>query len=156
MRKRGVFITLEGTDGVGKTTQTHLLCRWLKDRGHDVVQTREPGGGAAAHVAERIREILLDPVARMAGMTELFLYEAARAEHVEKVIRPALEAGKTVVCDRYIDSTTAYQGQARSLPMKAINTLNAIATQGIKPDLTILLNLPARVGLQKALARAGN
>ena len=90
MAKKGLFITLEGTDGAGKTTQAHLLADWLRREGYDVVETREPGGGAAARVAEQIRELLLDPLSQMAPLTELMLYEAARAEHVDKVIRPAL------------------------------------------------------------------
>jgi dTMP kinase len=155
MQKKGLFITLEGTDGVGKTTQSHLLADWLKNQGYGVVETREPGGGAAARIGEQIRSLLLDPLSQMAPMTELLLYEAARAEHVEKVIRPALADGKVVICDRYTDSTLAYQGEARGLSHKAIDQLNRIATGGLAPDLTVLLDLPADEGLSKALKRGG-
>lgn len=155
MRKRGLFITLEGTDGVGKSTQGHLLADWLRKEGYEVVETREPGGGAAAHVGERIRALLLDPLAQMASLTELLLYEAARAEHVDKVVRPALEERKVVVCDRYTDSTVAYQGAARGLPVRTIEQLNRIATSGLQPDLTLLLDLPPAEGLSKALKRSG-
>jgi dTMP kinase len=155
MKKGGIFITLEGTDGVGKTTQGHLLADWLRKDGRDVVETREPGGGAAARVGEQIRAILLDPLGQMAPLTELMLYEAARAEHVEKVIRPALAAGKVVICDRYTDSTLAYQGAARGLPHTIINQLNRIATGGLRPALTLLLDLAPKHALKKAVARTG-
>ena len=155
MRKKGLFITLEGTDGVGKSTQGHLLADWLRKRGYEVVETREPGGGASAHVGERIRALLLDPLAQMSSLTELLLYEAARAEHVDKVIRPALEERKIVVCDRYTDSTVAYQGAARGLSTRTIEQLNRIATNALQPDLTLLLDLPSGEGLSKALKRSG-
>lgn len=156
MDKRGLFITLEGTDGVGKSTQALLLADHLKKRGLDFILTREPGGGAAAPVSEKIRAILLDPLLDMTALTELILYEAARAEHVQRVVRPALDAGKVVICDRYTDSTHAYQGGARGLPVKVIDALNRIATDGLKPDLTLLLDLPPAKGLKKALARTGS
>lgn len=155
MPKKGLFITLEGTDGVGKSTQSHLLADWLRKEGHEVIETREPGGGAAARVAEQIRGILLDPLGQMEPLTELMLYEAARAEHVAKVIRPALSAGKVVICDRYTDSTIAYQGEARGLSRTTIDQLNRIATGGLKPDLTILLDLSTAEGLKKAVGRTG-
>lgn len=155
MARRGTFITLEGTDGAGKSTQALLLADYLKRQGMEFVLTREPGGGAAAPVSERIRAILLDPLLEMGPLTELILYEAARAEHVDKVIRPALAANKVVVCDRYTDSTLAYQGGARGLPRPVIEQLNRIATGGLKPDLTILLDLPSDEGLRKALLRSG-
>lgn len=155
MARRGTFITLEGTDGAGKSTQALLLADYLKRQGMEFVLTREPGGGAAAPVSEKIRAILLDPLLEMGPLTELILYEAARAEHVDKVIRPALAANKVVVCDRYTDSTLAYQGGARGLPRPVIEQLNRIATGGLKPDLTILLDLPSDEGLRKALLRSG-
>jgi len=155
MAKKGIFITLEGTDGVGKTTQRHLLADWLKKQGHEVIETREPGGGAASRVAEQIRALLLDPLAQMSALTELMLYEAARSEHVEKVIRPALAMGKVVICDRYTDSTVAYQGGARGLPRPIIDQLNSIATGGLKPRLTILLDLAPEAALEKAIGRSG-
>jgi len=144
---RGHFITLEGIEGSGKTTQAERLRDLLARRGLDVVVTREPGGSP---IAEKIREILLDPRNRkMVALTELFLYEASRTQHVAEVIRPALEAGKTVICDRFFDASTAYQGNARGLDMETVERLNLLATGGIVPDLTIVLDLPAEVGLRR-------
>jgi dTMP kinase len=144
---RGYFITLEGIEGSGKTTQAERLRDLLARRGLDVVVTREPGGSP---IAEKIREILLDPRNRkMVALTELFLYEASRTQHVAEVIRPALEAGKTVICDRFFDASTAYQGNARGLDMETVERLNLLATGGIVPDLTIVLDLPAEVGLRR-------
>jgi dTMP kinase len=147
---RGLFITFEGTDGTGKSTHARLLSSWLTKNKKRVVLTREPGGG---RLAEKIRGVLLDPALRMDGLTELFLYEAARCDHVEQVIRPALKKGKWVVCDRYTDATYAYQGAARGLPFKHIEKLNAIATGGISPRLTIWLDLPTKSGFARAGAR---
>ena len=151
MKKRGFLITFEGTDGVGKSTQAALLADWLREKGLVVQQTREPGGG---ETAERIRQILLNPDLKISGLTELFLYEAARVEHLDRVIRPALAAGRAVLCDRFTDSTLAYQGFARNLMKEAV-LLNRVATGGLKPDLTVLLDLPAADGLRKAVGRAG-
>ena len=151
MKKSGAFITFEGTDGVGKSTQARLLAEWLRGQGADVVETREPGGGA---VAERIRGILLDPAASMSGLTELFLYEAARVEHLESVVRPAIAAEKFVICDRFTDSTLAYQGYARGL-LKESEQLNQVAAQGLRPDLTLLLDHPPEKSLARAQKRAG-
>ncbi len=150
MSKKSFFITLEGTDGVGKTTQARLLKEWLETQGYDVLLTREPGGG---NVAEKIRGILLDPDVHLENLTELFLYEAARVEHLNKIVLPALKLGRIVLCDRFADATVAYQGYARGL-MKDVHLLNKIATQGHKPDLTLLLNLPPSIGIQKAFARS--
>jgi dTMP kinase len=134
MPKRGFFITFEGTDGTGKSTQARLLSAWLKKKGKRVVLTREPGGG---RLAEKIRKIVLDPALRMDGMTELFLYEAARCDHVAQVVRPALNKGAWVLCDRFTDATFAYQGAARGLPFKNIDTLNYLATGGQRqPDFS--------------------
>jgi len=144
---RGHFITLEGIEGSGKTTQAARLKDLLVRKGLDVVVTREPGGSP---IAEKIREILLDPRNRkMVALTELFLYEASRTQHVAEVIRPALEAGKTVICDRFFDASTAYQGNARGLDMETVERLNLLATGGIVPDLTIVLDLPAEAGLRR-------
>src|SRR5690349_9355692 len=114
---RGVFITFEGTDGTGKSTHARRLLDWLKKKGVSAVLTREPGGG---RLAERIRAILLDPKLKMGGLTELFLYEAARCDHVLNVVLPALKKGKWVICDRFTDATYAYQGTARGLNLKHI------------------------------------
>jgi dTMP kinase len=144
---RGHFITLEGIEGSGKTTQAARLKDLLVRKGLDVVVTREPGGSP---IAEKIREILLDPRNRkMVALTELFLYEASRTQHVAEIVRPALEAGKTVICDRFFDASTAYQGNARGLDMAMVERLNLLATGGVVPDLTIVLDLPAEVGLRR-------
>ena len=150
MTKKSFLITLEGTDGVGKTTQARLLKEWLERQGYDVLLTREPGGGT---VAEKIRKILLDPNVHLENLTELFLYEAARVEHLNKIVRPALKKGMVVLCDRFTDATIAYQGHARGL-MKDVLLLNVIATKGLKPHLTLLLNLPPAQGMKKALERS--
>lgn len=149
MKKGSFFITFEGTDGVGKTTQIQLAASWLTSQGYKVITTREPGGGK---LAEKIRRILLDPALQMEPLTELFLYEAARIEHVKKIILPALKKGLVVLCDRFTDATLAYQGQARGLMSQALQ-LNAIAAGGLKPNLTLLLNLPPKQGLLRARAR---
>lgn len=144
---RGIFITLEGIEGSGKTTQAMLLRDFLAAKGLEVTVTREPGGSP---IAEKIRGILLDPGNRkMAAMTELFLYEASRTQHVDEVIRPALEAGKAVICDRFFDASSAYQGNARGLGMEVVAGLNVLATGGLVPDLTIVLDLPVEVGLRR-------
>ena len=132
---KGKFITFEGIDGVGKSTQIKLLSERLKAQGRQVVLTREPGGTA---LAERLRQIILDAKLPLAVRTEALLFMASRSEHVEKVISPALEAGKTVLCDRFCDSTFAYQG--RSCDLEMLRKLNLIATGGIMPDVTIILD----------------
>ena len=145
--KPGLFITLEGIEGCGKSTQTDLLRSHLADKGFEVVVTREPGG---TFISEKIRDILLDT--RNAGMeplTELFLYEASRSQHVEETIRPAIEAGKCVISDRFYDASTAYQGYARGIGAEKVMDLNLVATGGQKPDLTIVLDLPVATGLRR-------
>jgi dTMP kinase len=150
MAKKGIFITLEGTDGVGKTSHCLLLKIWLKKRRIKVLLTREPGGGS---VSEKIRKILLDPKTKIEDLTELFLYQAARVEHVEKIIQPALKKGTVVICDRFTDATVAYQGFARGIPLSTIQILNQIATGGLVPDLTLWLDHPPKQALKKARAR---
>jgi dTMP kinase len=145
------FITFEGIEGCGKTTQESLLAEALSDKGFPVVVTREPGGCA---IAEQIRAILLDAENRaLVPLAELLLYAAARAQHVEEIIRPALAADKIVICDRFTDATAAYQGYGRDLDIALIGDLNRLATGGITPDLTILLDCPEEVGLSRAMAR---
>lgn len=149
----GRFITFEGGEGSGKTTQIALLEKDLEAAGRDVLVTQEPGGG---HLGRAIRQVLLDPRNReMAPVTELLLYTAARAQHVEEVIRPALEAGRIVLSDRFADSTTAYQGGGRGLPRDWIEQMHRIATRGVWPDLTILLDVPPAVGLARAAKTSG-
>jgi len=141
------FITLEGPEGSGKSTQARLLADALENLGLKVKLTREPGGDP---VSEEIRKILLDgPDHSVVDRTELFLYLAARAQHTERVIRPSLEAGFTVVCARYIDSTVAYQGYGSGLDLELIHRMNAFATGGLAPDLTLLLDIPVETGLRR-------
>lgn len=146
-----MFITFEGIEGSGKTTQMKRLADALKGEGHEVLATREPGG---TPIGERIRAILLDGGnGDMTPMAELFLYAAARSQHVERVIRPALDAGKVVLCDRYTDATRAYQGAARLIDPSIIDFANRAATGGLAPDLTILLDCPPESGLARARGR---
>ena len=143
----GIFITLEGIEGSGKSTQAKLLKDFLVGIGFTVVVTREPGGSP---IGEKVRDILLDRSNReMEPMTELLLYEASRFQHVAEVIRPALEQGKVVICDRFFDASTAYQGYGRGIEIDTVNKLNLIATKGLKADLTIVLDLPVREGLRR-------
>lgn len=136
---KGIFIVLEGPDKSGKSTQARLLAEALLRRGRRVIHTREPGGTA---FAEAIRSLLLDPGHRIQPLAELLLYEAARAQHTEEILRPALAAGKVVVCERYTLATLAYQGHGRGLPLPLTRTLNRIATGGLRPDLTVVLDVP--------------
>lgn len=146
-----LFITFEGIEGSGKSTQVRRLYEHLAGRNLPALLTREPGG---CSIADAIRAILLDPSNQaMTARTELLLYAAARAQHVDQVIRPALAAGTTVLCDRFTDATLAYQGGGRALDRRLIDTLNAIATDGLHPDLTLLLDFPAEEGLQRARQR---
>lgn len=145
MKTRGILITFEGTEGAGKSTLIRALEKLLIERGHSVVVTREPGGSV---VAERIRDLILHT--DMSPWTELFLYEASRCEHLEKTLTPALNAGHIVLCDRFTDSTLAYQGAARGLPWKTIRTLNGIAVRGLKPALKILVDIDPALGLKDA------
>jgi dTMP kinase len=146
-----LFITFEGIEGSGKTTQIRLLAEHFRLRGLPVLATREPGG---CSIADAIRQILLHPDnSILDARAELFLYAAARAQHVEEVIRPALAGGTTVLCDRFMDATVAYQGFGRGIDLSLIEHLNDLATAGVKPDLTILLDMPAGEGLQRAINR---
>lgn len=148
---KGKFITFEGIEGSGKTTQIRLLSDVLRGDGLDIVLTREPGGTT---IGERIRSVLLDSTHKsMAPIAELLLYAAARNQHVEEVILPAVEAGKIILCDRYADATTAYQGAARELDPSILKDVHRIATEGLWPDLTVLLDLPASEGLGRARDR---
>jgi len=150
---RGRFVTLEGPEGAGKTSQLRLLAEWLRSRGIDPVVTREPGG---TRMGDRIREAMFGSYADgepsadgILPLTEAFLMNAARAQHVGEVIRPALEAGKLVLCDRYADATLAYQGYGHGLDLSLLRTLIDLATGGLQPDLTIYLDVPATVGLAR-------
>jgi dTMP kinase len=148
-----LFITLEGPDGSGKTTQARLLAHWLQEEGHPVVLVREPGGTT---IGERIREVLHDPAhTGMSPWTEVFLYCAARAQVVTEIIRPALAAGQTVLCDRYADSTLAYQGYGRGLDLDALRLVLYLATGGLTPDLTFCLDISPEEGLARRRAGGG-
>ncbi|MCC6077258.1 dTMP kinase [Pseudomonas sp. GCM10022188] len=147
----GLFITLEGPEGAGKSTNRDYLAERLRSAGCEVVLTREPGG---TPLAERIRELLLAPSEEaMAVDTELLLVFAARAQHLAQVIRPALAAGRVVLCDRFTDATYAYQGGGRGLPQERIAQLEAFVQGGLRPDLTLVFDLPVEVGLARAQAR---
>ena len=143
-----MFITFEGPDGSGKTTQSELLYKEFLRQGKSAVWTREPGG---TDFGQNIRRILLDDTRlKLAPEAELLLFTADRAQHVAEVIRPALQAGKIVICDRYIDSTTAYQAGGRGFSAELIERLNACSTGGLLPDRTFLLDIPSELGLQRA------
>lgn len=142
----GVFLTFEGPEGAGKTTQISRLAEALVARGRDVTRTREPGGDP---FGERVRALLLDRDASPTPVAELLLFAAARAQNVKCVVRPALEAGHVVLCDRFTDSTLAYQGYGRGLPMDSLRAVNSVATEGLVPRKTFLLDLPPSVGLAR-------
>ena len=150
--RTGRFITVEGTEGVGKSTNIDFLCRLLKEQGIEIVLTREPGG---TPLAEELRELLLSPrEERVSQDTELLLMFAARAQHIENVIRPALERGAWVVSDRFTDATFAYQGGGRGVDIQSIELLEKLVQHDLHPDLTLLLDLDVEVGLKRASARS--
>jgi dTMP kinase len=147
----GLFITLEGPEGAGKSTNREYLAERLRERGIDVLLTREPGG---MPLAERIRELLLEPSDEsMAADTELLLVFAARAQHLQQVIRPALANGCVVLCDRFTDATYAYQGGGRGLSIERIAQLEQFVQGELRPDLTLIFDLPVEIGLARAAAR---
>ncbi len=143
----GIFITFEGPEGSGKSTHIKLLGEYLTSKGQTVLITREPGGTI---LATGIRKLLLEGGDGLSPMAELFLYEADRAQHVHETLTPALRKGTTVLCDRYTDSTLAYQGDGRRLDKKTIHILNDIAASGLEPHLTLLLDVPVTRGLRLA------
>jgi dTMP kinase len=149
--RRGRFITFEGIDGCGKTTQFHMLAAWLRDQGREVVETVEPGGTG---IGQQIRKILLNPENfDLKPRTELLLYFASRAQNVDQIIRPALDAGQVVLCDRFTDSTLVYQGCGRGLDTSAVLELDRIACQGLKPDTTLLIDIDLETSLARARRR---
>lgn len=149
---KGRFITFEGGEGAGKSTQIQYLAQALSSRGYDVVVTREPGGSPGA---EAVRHVLLSGAAEEFGVRmEAILFAAARSDHVEELIRPAIEAGKIVLCDRFMDSSRVYQGVTGNLEPEFIAALERVAVNGMVPDMTIILDLPAEVGLARARARS--
>ena len=150
--RTGIFVTLEGGEGSGKTTQRRRIVDYLESKGHEVLQTREPGGTEAG---ELIRDILLHRVDFLSPRAELALYLASRAQLVEELVRPSLARGVDVICDRFADSSTAYQGGGRALGIDLVERLNDWATDGVVPDLTFWFDLPAKTGLQRRQGRSG-
>lgn len=146
-KHKSFFITIEGGEGCGKTTQSKLLKKYLEDKGFKVILTREPGGSV---VAEQVRNILLNPAFKVVPLCELMLYESSRAQHLEEIIKPNLKKGYVVICDRFTDSTLAYQGYARNLDKNIIKKLNDIASCGIKPDITFYLDVEPKEGIKRA------
>jgi dTMP kinase len=144
--RRGFFVTIEGVEGAGKSTLALALQKHLTTEGREAIVTAEPGGDP---VAKKIRKLLLDSANRISDRAELLLFEAARAQHVDTVIVPALRRGCAVICDRFADSSVAYQGYARGLDIDMVRALNEHATGGLNPDLTILLDVAPRVGLAR-------
>ena len=144
---RGLFITFEGPEGAGKSTQIRLLAARLEAGGVAHLLTREPGG---TDVGDRLRELVLDSRSRVSAMTEFLIYSASRAQLVHEVVRPALERGLVVVCDRYVDSSYAYQGHGRGLDMAKLRAVSEAATGGLTPQLTVLLDLDPALGLSRA------
>src|ERR1700759_1753673 len=148
---QGLFITFEGVDGCGKTTQLRLLASWLRERGREVVETVEPGG---TDIGRQIRKILLDPAnTAIRARTELLLYFASRAQNVEEIIRPALASNTVVLCDRFTDSTIVYQGCGRGLETNTILDLHRIACGALKPDITVLIDIDLDTSLARARRR---
>ena len=156
---KGLFITFEGADGCGKTTQLNLLKQYLINKNFDVLVTREPG---AKGLGEKLRDILLNYDGEVSNRCESFLFLADRAQHIDTIVKPAIEKGQIVLCDRHTDSTVAYQGYGRGIDIEQINRLNEIATDGLKPDLTFVFDIDietsmSRVGTEKdRMESAGN
>jgi dTMP kinase len=149
-----MFISFEGIEGSGKTTQIRRIFEFLQGSGHSCVTTREPGG---TKIGKQIRAILLDPESKtMDPLTELLLYTADRVQHVKELLKPSLSAGKTILCDRYFDATVVYQGYARSLDLELIHKLHQLLLKGLKPDVTILLDLSPEEGLSRAWEQINN
>ena len=144
--KEGLFITFEGADGCGKTTQIKMLKDYLENSGYEVVLTREPG---AKGLGEKVREILLNYDGEVSDRWESFLFLADRAQNIDTIVNPAVKAGKIVLCDRHIDSTVAYQGYGRGLDLERINMLNRLATDGKTPDLTLVFDIDVETSMQR-------
>jgi dTMP kinase len=144
----GLFITFEGPEGSGKSTQVRILAKYLSENGRDFITSREPGG---TYLADALRTILLDKeTGNMSAKAELLLLQTARADHVEKIIKPAIDSGQIVICDRFTDSSIAYQGGGRGIDTETICRLNSFSTGDIKPDLTFILDVPPEIGLERA------
>lgn len=151
--QKGTFITVEGSDGSGKSTQALLLTEYLEDNGYETVLYREPGG---TFVGEKIRSILLDTENKeMSALTEMFLYSASRAQLVEQLIKPMLQKGKVVICDRFLDSSLAYQGEGRGLTIETVLAVNRIAVGGLFPNLTLFYDLPPHISMKRRIETTG-
>ncbi len=144
--KKGLFITLEGADGCGKTTQLNLLKEYLTSRGYEIVVTREPGGKG---LGEKLREILLNYDGEVSDRCEAFLYLADRAQNIDTIIKPAINSGRIVLCDRHTDSSVAYQGYGREQNIDNINMLNELAVNGVHPDLTIVFDIDTETSMER-------
>ncbi|MDP4182308.1 MAG: dTMP kinase [Bacillota bacterium] len=150
---RGLFITVEGTDGSGKTTQIKLIEEYLKNKNKEVIITREPGG---TKISEKIRELILDTEnTEMGIITEMLLYASARAQLVSELIRPSVEAGKIVICDRFVDSSYVYQGFGRGIDLKIISDVNRIAVDGLVPELTLFFDIHPSRALKRRISTTG-
>ena len=148
--KKGIFITVEGTDGSGKTTQINLMKSYLEGKGYNVILTREPGGTS---IGEKIRSIILDPQNKeMTEITEMLLCASARAQIITELIKPAIDQGKIVICDRFIDSSYAYQGYGRGIELDLITKINDVAICKIMPDITLWFNIPPDAALKRRLS----
>ncbi|NCO67809.1 MAG: dTMP kinase [Nitrospirae bacterium CG_4_10_14_0_8_um_filter_41_23] len=144
---KGIFISFEGIEGAGKTIQSKLLCEYLLKKGYKVILTEEPGG---TRIGLKIRELLLSVENKgMTPVTELLLYNASRAQHIKEVILPALKRGFVVITDRFVDSTVAYQGYGRGIDLSLIYSIEKVVTGGVKPDITILFDIDAEIGLKR-------
>ncbi len=151
--QNGLFITFEGTDGSGKTTQIKLAEAYIRENGYDVVLSREPGG---TRISELIRDMVLDPAnTEITPLTEMIMYAASRAQHVEQVIKPAIEQGKIVICDRFVDSSYAYQGCGRGVDLKAIADVNRVAVNGTVPDITFFLDIDPEIAITRRINATG-
>jgi len=151
--QNGIFITFEGTDGSGKTTQIKLMEEYFRDKGYEVVLSREPGG---TKVSEMIRDLVLDPAnTEIVPLTEMILYAASRAQHVAQVIKPAVEAGKIVICDRFVDSSYAYQGCGRGVDLRIVADVNRVAIAGTSPDITFFLDVDPEIAIKRRINTTG-
>lgn len=151
--RRGIFITVEGTDGSGKTTQVRRMEAHLKEKGYDILLVREPGG---TRISEKIRSIILDPENQEMGkVTEMLLYASARAQLVFEVIKPAMESGKIVICDRFVDSSYVYQGFGRGISLETIKEVNRAALDGISPDITFFFDVSPEIALKRRYSTTG-
>lgn len=151
--KKGLFITVEGTDGSGKSTQIRLMEEYLRSKGYDIIFTREPGG---TRIGEEIRSLILDPEnTEMGIIAEMLLYASSRAQHVAELVKPAVMSGKVVICDRFVDSSYVYQGFGRGIDLKLVESVNNIALDGMTPDITFFFDISPEIALKRRIASTG-